>query len=303
MVQEGKDKPEPAAETTDAQRSHGKMRTLLVCHDGANLDLVGLGRWLGSFSELTGVIVLQEKKSRLGRRIRREIKRVGLARFLDVIAFRFYYKLFLAASDHQWEQTTLAELSRVYADPGDVPILFTHSPNSAEAEQFISERKVDIMLLRCKSLLKENIFSLPAVGTFVMHPGICPEYRNAHGCFWALANNDLEHVGMTLLRIDKGVDTGPIYGYYSYGFDARTESHIRIQTRVVLENLPALEKRLTEIYHGEAAPLDVQGKKSATWGQPWLSRYLKLKRQARLSHAIGSRAQGGAEGSGGLNDR
>ena len=41
-----------------------------------------------------------------------------------------------------------------------------------------------------------------SLGTFVMHPGICPEYRNAHGCFWALANRDLARVGMTLLRAD-----------------------------------------------------------------------------------------------------
>jgi len=36
-----------------------------------------------------------------------------------------------------------------------------------------------------------------------MHPGICPEYRNSHGCFWALANDDPERVGVTLLQIDK----------------------------------------------------------------------------------------------------
>src|SRR5436309_328007 len=34
--------------------------------------------------------------------------------------------------------------------------------------------------------------SLPARGTFVLHTGICPEYRNAHGCFWALARSE-EH--------------------------------------------------------------------------------------------------------------
>ena len=53
---------------------------------------------------------------------------------------------------------------------------------------------------RCKVILKEKIFGIPRVGTFVMHPGICPEYRNAHGCFWALVRRDLERVGMTLLR-------------------------------------------------------------------------------------------------------
>ena len=69
----------------------------------------------------------------------------------------------------------------------------------------------DLAIARCKVILKREIFEIPRVGTFVMHPGICPEYRNAHGCFWALVNRDLDRVGMTLLRVDAGIDTGPVY--------------------------------------------------------------------------------------------
>ena len=138
----------------------------------------------------------------------------------------------------------------------DIPILKTHSPNSKESEAFIKGVNPDIIIARCKTLLKTGIFSLPSKGTFVMHPGICPEYRNAHGCFWALANNDLTNVGMTLLKIDEGVDTGPIYGYYTYDFDEINESHIIIQHRVVLENLQELKMKLLNIYNGDAIPLE-----------------------------------------------
>jgi hypothetical protein len=138
------------------------------------------------------------------------------------------------------------------------------------------------MLARCKTLLKESIFSLPATGTFVMHPGICPEYRNAHGCFWALANGELDKVGMTLLRIDKGVDTGPVYGYFSYDYDEVTESHIVISQRVLFDNLEAVARRLIEIHEASAHRVDTSGRRSGTWGQPWLTAYVKWKRQARL---------------------
>jgi methionyl-tRNA formyltransferase len=212
--------------------------------------------------------------------VRREVKRVGLARFLDVLAFRIYYSLNVASKDQRWQQQKVAELKEIYS-PVNVPTLLTHSPNSPEAEEFILNNTPDIMIARCKTLLKESVFSIPAVGTFVMHPGICPEYRNAHGCFWALANNDSERVGMTLLRIDKGVDTGPVYGYYSYPYDEVTESHIVIQHRVVLENLAQLETKFGEIYRGEALPLQVSGRSSRTWGQPWLSKYWAWKKRAR----------------------
>jgi folate-dependent phosphoribosylglycinamide formyltransferase PurN len=257
------------------------MKTLVICHDGAALDQEGLARWLGSFSDVVGLVVLRETGKRARRRISTEIKRVGPLRFIDVLAFRLYYRLFLAKQDRRWEDQKLEELRAIYPALKNVPVLMTHSPNSEEAERFIQERRPDIMIARCKSLLKETIFSIPTKGTLVMHPGICPEYRNAHGCFWALANGDLSKVGMTMLRIDKGVDTGPVFGYYLYSGDDSQDSHVVIQHRVVLDNLEAIGKKLHEIFLGEAIPIDTKGRKSSTWGQPWLTKYLGWKSRAR----------------------
>jgi methionyl-tRNA formyltransferase len=113
-----------------------------------------------------------------------------------------------------------------------------------------------------------------------MHPGICPEYRNAHGCFWALANGDLERVGMTLLKIDAGIDTGPVYGYFTYPYDEVHDSHLVIQRRMMLENLDAIAQKLCDIHAGRAQPIDTSERSSAEWGQPWLTAYFRWKRQA-----------------------
>lgn len=258
------------------------MKTLLICHDGAQLDQVVLARWLSSFSSLVGIVVIQEPPSRTWKRVRREVQRIGSLRFLDALAFRFYYRIFLAGKDRRWERQEVREKCLVYGDiASTTPILKTPSPNTPEAEAFIRKMNPDLVVARCKVLLKESVFSIPGRGTLVMHPGICPEYRNAHGCFWALANRDLQKVGMTLLRIDKGVDTGPSFGYYSYPFDEVRESHIVIQHRVVLENLDALRGKFLEIFNGTAVPLNTAGRASATWGQPWLTKYLEWKSQAK----------------------
>ncbi len=258
-----------------------EMKTVLICHEGAALDQQALARWLATFSNLAGIVVIREKTARAKQRIKREIKRVGLLRFLDVFAFRLYYRLFLARKDQAWQQRELDRLQSRYPELDGVPVCLTDSPNSAEAEAFIRRAAPDIIIARCKTLLKESIFTIATRGTFVMHPGICPEYRNAHGCFWALATGDMANVGMTLLKIDKGVDTGPVYGYFSYDYDEARESHIVIQQRVVLENLEAISKRLIEVYIGEAERMDTTGRRSATWGQPWLTAYWRWKRRAK----------------------
>ena len=258
------------------------MRILLICHQAEMLNRGVVPRWLASFSTLAGIIALRETGRQKRRRIQREVKRVGLFGFLDVVLFRLYYRLFLARADRRWEEQKRAELFDRYPEiPVRTPVLECASPNSAPAKNFIAQAKPDLMIARCKVILKEEIFSIPTCGTFVMHPGICPEYRNAHGCFWALANRDLERVGMTLLRIDRGVDTGPIFAFYHCQLDEIEDSHIIIQHRTVFENLDDIQAQLTSIYRREAIPIDVTGRKSAAWGQPWMTRYLSWKRAAK----------------------
>lgn len=253
------------------------MRTLLICHEDAILDREGLVRWLGSFSTVAGVVVVREPRTRLRKRIGREIKRVGIWRFADVLAFRLWYRIAHASADRRWAARQLDALRGRFDGPLTAPELVVSSPNSADAEAFIRRVAPDLVIARCKVLLQERVFAIPRLGTFVMHPGICPEYRNAHGCFWARATGDTDNVGMTLLRIDRGVDTGPVFGYFRVRSD-RSESHVVTQHRVVLEHLDAIRDRLLAVAAGTAAPIDTAGRRSATWGQPWLSAYIRMRR-------------------------
>ena len=258
------------------------MKTLLITHDEDRLNRIALAGWLASFSELAGILSIVEPPTRRRRRVRREIARVGWVRFVDVLAFQLYYRLFLGRTDAAWTEAEIQRVTGRYGHvPATTPVLRTSSPNSPEAERFIRAAAPDVTIARCKSLLNERIFAIPRAGTLVMHPGICPEYRNSHGCFWALANNDASRVGMTLLKIDNGVDTGPVYGYYTYPYDERRESHVVIQHRVVFENLDALRDKILEIASGVAEPIETEGRMSRAWGQPWLSQYLKWKKRSR----------------------
>jgi Formyl transferase len=252
------------------------MRTLLICHEEAFLDREGLARWLASFSTFAGTVAIREPRARLRTRIRREIKRVGWWRFLDVLAFRLFYRLTRARADRAWERCELDRLRSRYPEPSDGAQMVVTSPNAPEAQAFIAARHPDLVIARCKTLLTERIFGIPALGTFVMHPGICPEYRNAHGCFWAMACGDAGNIGMTLLRIDRGVDTGPVFGYFRV--DANPDqSHVVTQHRVVLDHLDAIRDKLLELEAGTAKPIDTTGRASAAWGQPWLTAYLNIR--------------------------
>jgi folate-dependent phosphoribosylglycinamide formyltransferase PurN len=256
---------------------------VLICHEQDRLDREALASWLASTVKLAGLILIRDRPGRLWRAARREIRRVGLFRFADVTAFRIYARLFLARKDAAWTARTVRDMRTRYpADLAAIPQVIVTSPNSDAAREFLARVQPDLAIARCKMILKPEVFQLPRVGTFVMHPGVCPEYRNAHGCFWALVNRDMERVGMTLLKADAGIDTGKVYLQAGYDIDEVEESHTVIQHRVVLENLDAIGRILIALCRDEQVPtIATEGRHSATWGQPQLSAYLRWKLAAR----------------------
>ena len=274
---------ETSSSPADGEHSR-PLRTALICSESSLVDHRLLAAQLAAGSELTGILLIRNSPRQRGARFRREWKRSGW-RLLDVLAFRVFYNLRLAARDRAWIRTrTTEELERLPAPP-IVPVHETEDPNSENAREFLASLGADAALAACKTILRPEIFAIPAQGTFVVHPGICPEYRNAHGCFWALARRDLGRVGATLLRIDEGVDTGPVYAYYEAEFDDREDSHVMVQFRVVCDHLRSVLEDMKRACAGELAPLDVSGRTSRAWGQPRLSDYARWKLAARRNRS------------------
>lgn len=258
--------------------AENSMRTVLISQKDSPVVGEAMARWLASFSDYRGSIELIDQPGGRWKKLKREAKRVGWLRMPDVLAFRLWYKLFFATPDQQWQSQQMQLLRKRYPiNIDDQPKLVSTSPNSSEAEAFLQQAQPDIVIAACKHLLKPHIYQIASTGTFVMHPGICPQYRNAHGIFWALAQNDLSHVGMTLLKIDQGIDTGPIYGYFHQPFDEWNESHLVIQRRTTLDSLDQVADTLQLVHAGLAKPLNVSQDNSAVWGQPWLSSHIKWK--------------------------
>jgi hypothetical protein len=255
---------------------------VLICHQHDRLDSVGLAAWLASSTRLLGIVEIRGDRSRLWRAVRREWRRSGTLGLADVIAFRIFARLREQRADAEWTEREIGRLQRRYPVPiDDVPRIVVDNPNSDASRAFIANLSPDVIIARCKFILSPATFTLARHGSFALHPGICPEYRNAHGCFWALAKRDLGRVGMTLLKINSGVDTGPVLLQAGCEFDEVRESHTRIQQRVVTENLDRIADTLKQVVAGTAPVIDTSTRTSAAWGHPRLSAYLRWKRAAR----------------------
>jgi folate-dependent phosphoribosylglycinamide formyltransferase PurN len=58
-------------------------------------------------------------------------------------------------------------------------------------------------------ILRQALFGIPALGTFGIHHGRVPDYRGRKTTFWEIYNGE-KVAGVTIQRIDAGIDTGVI---------------------------------------------------------------------------------------------
>lgn len=92
----------------------------------------------------------------------------------------------------------------------DLPVL---QPMRARDELFIAELrelKPDlIVVVAYGHILPPAILDLPKFGCLNVHTSLLPKYRGAGPIQWAIANGETE-TGVTVMKMDAGLDTGPI---------------------------------------------------------------------------------------------
>lgn len=99
---------------------------------------------------------------------------------------------------------------KTLAQKFDLPVL---QPAKARDEQFIShlrELQPDlIVVVAYGQILPQSILDLPKFGCVNVHTSLLPKYRGAAPIQWAIANGETE-TGVTIMKMDAGLDTGPI---------------------------------------------------------------------------------------------
>jgi methionyl-tRNA formyltransferase len=82
--------------------------------------------------------------------------------------------------------------------------------NGLETEAVIRGLRPDLMIQCGAGILKENIFSIPRMGTLNVHHGIAPEIRGVSSTFWSMYYGLHDCIGVTIHFIDKTLDTGVV---------------------------------------------------------------------------------------------
>ena len=273
-----------SAETSSSPEDGGNsrpLRTALICSESSLVDHRLLAAQLPpGWSELTGILLMRQNSPRQrGARFRHEWKRSGW-RLLDVLAFRVFYKLRVAARDRAWildEDDRGARAAAGSAGPFPSMRRTTRTP-----KLLVSSSRRWAPMRRSLPARRFSDLSLcdPRPGDLCLHRVSARNTEMLTGASGRL------RVGISLGRRDlashrrrrrHGAGLCLLRGRVRRPRGLACDGPVSGRVRPPAVSLGGHERACA----GELAPLDVSGRTSRAWGQPRLSDYARWKLAAR----------------------
>jgi len=254
------------------------MKTYFLFHDHWTQYIKA--DWAASQYPFDGFVVIKKTRPWFGAYLLRRVKRIGFWKVVDELLLRLIYTLFRSYGDSRSLRKQLGDLQRRlpknYRRP---PIYRIHDINSDEAVSVLKHLAPDVCVLMVNVILQERIFSIPPLGMLVFHPGLTPEYRGPHSAFWASLNKEFWGIGWSLLRVNRGIDTGHVLAQGSAkNIDPLTQTHVFMQHISHVEGIAGVVQTLRRLAAGESPTVDTTGRTSSNYTHPGLSDYVKYRR-------------------------
>jgi methionyl-tRNA formyltransferase len=229
-------------------------------------------------------MVIEEKPIRGFALAKRRFKKLGFFRVSSQIAFSFMVVPFLSFSGKK----RVSELIKKYGFKDDkIPsekIKRVETVNDEASIALLKEWDPAIVLVSGTRIISKKVLdACPAV--FInMHAGITPQYRGVHGGYWAIANKDEENFGVTIHRVDKGIDTGEVL--YQQRIKITSADNYTTYPYLQLgEGLPLMKKAVADVFSAGLKPIVVPKENSRLWYHPTLWQYFfyKTKKNKKTS--------------------
>ncbi len=184
------------------------MRVILLTHGGAELVLAELNKLKNV--EIVGVFI--ETATTPPRPFKEKIKRSIRYDGYWETAKKLFAKVLNTKTSGAEEEKIVAssrELTEETAKKFGIEVFNVENYHHKTALELMRNAKADLGVIYGTNIIKENVFSIPKLGSINLHQGLAPYYRGGPPVFWELFNDEKE-VGLTVHFVASKVDTGDI---------------------------------------------------------------------------------------------
>lgn len=146
------------------------------------------------------------------------------------------------------------------------------SVNDDECIAALQKINPDVVVVIGTRIISKKVLDCIAAKFVNIHAGITPRYRNVHGAYWALVNNDKDNCGVTVHLVDAGIDTGSIVYQTKISITPK-DNFITYPLLQLAEGITYLKKTLHDIFE-EKLVLKKGTADSRIWYHPTFLQYL-----------------------------
>lgn len=153
------------------------------------------------------------------------------------------------------------------ADTYHIPLLKINHINEPEVIKEIKDREIDwLFIIGWSQIAKSEVLYAPKKGCIGMHPTLLPKGRGRASVPWAILKG-LDKTGVTMFKLDEGVDTGDILGQIEIPL------HEKITATELYEEVNQTHIRLIEKYWSDIITDDlVMSKQDEALATVWVGR-------------------------------
>jgi hypothetical protein len=245
---------------------------------------------LASQYPMTGFVVIRRKRDASYRYLWKRAKRLGFFKVVDELVLRLYWTLFKSWSDRRSLKQLVANVQKsLPASYKRPPLHYVDNINSDAGRRVLRDLNPDVCVLMVHPILGKKTFSIPPLGMLVFHPGVTPEYRGPHSAFWATMSNEFWGIGWSLLRVDEGIDTGPVLAQGSCTHvNPLEDSHVMMQHVSHVYGTSCVAQVLCKLERGEVPRVEMIDRRSTNYTHPGVSdyvRFLAVRGKLRNGHS------------------
>jgi folate-dependent phosphoribosylglycinamide formyltransferase PurN len=185
-----------------------KLKVILLTHGGAS-RLIELLRELDEV-EIAGIFMETETERRrsLKEKFKRSLRYDGVWETMK----KFPAKVLGGKTKGEAEIQIIRgdqDETREAAEKYGVPLHLVKNFHDETSIELLKSANADLGIIAGTNIIRENVFSIPGMGSINLHQGLAPYYRGGPTVFWELFNDE-KQLGITIHFVAAKVDTGDI---------------------------------------------------------------------------------------------
>jgi methionyl-tRNA formyltransferase len=218
--------------------------------------------------------VIREEKPPVSTFLRRRLRKLGFSKVAGQLLFAAGIVPIVTYCSRRRVQRIIS-LNRL--DTSEIPTSCTIDVPSVNSDVTITElRRLSprVVIVNGTRIIQDRVLRSVDAIFLNTHAGITPMYRGVHGGYWALASHDPTNCGVTVHKVDKGIDTGSIVAQATITPTVEdtfaTYPYLQIASAI-----PLLKKAVGDALSGELSEVPPPPGKSQLWTHPTAWQYLK----------------------------